>query len=134
SFKRVTEESSPYYGQMVLDANGLPQWNTEREKLGNQQPVALMGITNTFTYKGISLSFLIDGRFGGQIFSGTNLAMQLAGTSDVTVVNGERPDMVVEGVIADGTGFKKNDQSISTQQYWERVAAGSGNMGIVEAN
>lgn len=134
SFKRVTEESSPYYGQMVLDANGLPQWNTEREKLGNQQPVALMGITNTFTYKGISLSFLIDGRFGGQIFSGTNLAMQLAGTSDVTVVNGERPDVVVEGVIADGTGFKKNDQSISTQQYWERVAAGSGNMGIVEAN
>ncbi len=134
SFRRVSDESSPYFGQMLLDANGLPQWNSEREKLGNQQPVALMGITNTLSYKGVSLSFLIDGRFGGQIFSGTNLAMQLAGTSNVTVVNGERPDMVVEGAVADGTGFKKNENLITTQQYWERVAAGSGNMGIVEAN
>jgi TonB-linked SusC/RagA family outer membrane protein len=134
SFKRVEEKSSPYFGQMIMDANGLPEYNSERVKLGNQQPNALMGITNTFSYKGVSLSFLIDGRFGGEIFSGTNLAMQLAGTSDVTVVNGERPDMVVPGVIADGNSFKKNDKSITTQQYWERVAAGSGNMGIVEAN
>ncbi len=134
SFLRVTDESSPYYGMMLLDGNGLPQWETERTKLGNQQPRALMGITNTFAYKGLSLSFLIDGRFGGDIFSGTNLAMQLAGTSSVTVVDGERPDMVVEGVIADDDSYVKNTKSITAQQYWERVAAGSGNMGIVEAN
>ena len=133
-FLRVTEEGSPHFGKLLLDANGLPQWDTERVKLGNQQPRALMGITNTFAFRGLSLSFLIDGRFGGEIFSGTNQAMQLAGTSNVTVVNGERPDMVVDGVIASGDGFAENTKSITTQQYWERVAAGSGNLGIVEAN
>lgn len=134
SFLRVEDEASPYFGQLLLDANGLPQWNSERVKLGNQQPNALMGITNTLSYKGLSLSFLIDGRFGGEIYSGTNRAMQFAGTSSVTVVNGERPDMVVDGVVADGSGFKANTASVTAQQYWERVSAGSGNMGIVEAN
>ncbi len=117
-----------------MDANGLPEYNTGRSKLGNQQPKAMAGMTNTFSYKGVSLSFLIDGRFGGDIFSGTNHAMQLAGTSNVTVVDGERPEMVVEGVIADGSGFKKNDQSITAEQYWTTVGAGGGNLGIVEAN
>lgn len=134
SFLRVTDENSPYFGMLLLDSNGLPQWNSERVKLGNQQPRALMGITNTFSYRGLSLSFLIDGRFGGEIFSGTNRAMQYAGTSSVTVVDGERPDMVVDGVIADGDSFVENTNSITAQQYWERVSAGSGNMGIVEAN
>lgn len=134
SFLRIDDEASPYFGQLLLDANGLPQWNSERVKLGNQQPNALMGITNTLSYKGLSLSFLIDGRFGGEIYSGTNRAMQFAGTSSVTVVNGERPDMVVGGVIADGSSFKANTTSVTAQQYWERVSAGSGNMGIVEAN
>ncbi|MGV8963054.1 MAG: SusC/RagA family TonB-linked outer membrane protein [Candidatus Saccharimonadaceae bacterium] len=134
SFKRVVDEASPFFGQKIVDANGLPLYNTERSKLGNQQPTALMGMTNTFLYKGVSLSFLIDGRFGGDIFSGTNLAMQLAGTSNVTVVNGERADMVVDAVVADGTSFKKNDKTITAEQYWTTVGAGSGNMGIVEAN
>lgn len=134
SFRRVTDESSPYFGQMLLDANGLPQFNTERVKLGNQQPRALMGITNTLSYKGLSLSFLIDGRFGGEIFSGTNRAMQFYGTSNVTVVDGKRENMVVPGVIAEGTNLVVNTKSVTPQQYWERVSAGSGNMGIVEAN
>ena len=134
SFKRVTEKGSPHFGKLLLDANGLPQWNTERVKLGNQQPQALMGITNTLSYRGLSLSFLIDGRFGGEIFSGTNRAMQLSGTSNVTVTDGKRDDMVLDGVIADGNSYKANDKSVTVQQYWERVAAGSGNMGIVEAN
>lgn len=134
SFLRVTDESSEHFGKLLLDSNGLPQWETERKKLGNQQPRALMGITNTLAYRGLSLSFLIDGRFGGDIFSGTNVAMQYAGTSSVTVVDGERPDMVVEGVIADGNGFIENTNSITAQQYWERISTGSGNLGISEAN
>lgn len=134
SFQRVEDESSQYYGMLLLDSNGLPLGETERKKLGNQQPRALMGITNTFSYRGLSLSFLIDGRFGGEIFSGTNLAMQYAGTSNVTVVDGERADMVVEGVIAEGDGFVENTNSVTAQQYWERVSTGSGNLGINEAN
>lgn len=50
------------------------------------------------------MNFLIDSRFGGDIFSGTHQTMQAAGTSNVTVVNGERPQMVVDGVFMNEKG------------------------------
>ena len=101
--KRVTDEKSPYYGKLITQ-NGLPTATTEKQKIGNQQPDALLGISSTFNYKGWSLNFLIDSRFGGDIFSGTHQTMQAAGTSNVTVVNGERPQMVVDGVFMNEKG------------------------------
>ena len=89
--KRVEDKNSPHYGKLITE-NGLPTSSTEKEKIGDQQAKALMGITNTFTYKGWSLSFLIDARFGGDIFSGTLQMMEQSGTSNKTVVNGQRPN------------------------------------------
>ncbi|WP_304246606.1 SusC/RagA family TonB-linked outer membrane protein [Parabacteroides gordonii] len=134
-FKRVTDESSPYYGKMIVTKDGLPTGNTEKVKIGDQQPDALLGITSTFAYKGWSLSFLIDSRFGGEIFSGTNRAMQASGTAAATVVNGERPDMTLDAVFVDDNGaYQPNNSSITTQQYWEAVTGSTGNLGIGEAN
>lgn len=134
-FKRVKDETSPYYGKMIVTKDGLPTGDTEKVKLGNQQPDALLGVTSTFGYKGWSLSFLVDSRFGGSIFSGTNLAMQASGTAAVTVKNGERPDMVLDAVYLDDSGnFQQNKSSITTQQYWETVTSSTGNLGISEAN
>ncbi len=134
-FLRVDDESSPHHGKMVVNADGYPQVDPVSKKLGNQQPDALMGITNTFGYKGVNLSFMIDGRFGGQMFSATNQAMQFAGTSDVTAPGGNREDMVVEGVVydADSETYSANTTPITQQQYWQTVA-GTGNLGIIEAN
>ncbi|WP_455637508.1 SusC/RagA family TonB-linked outer membrane protein [Parabacteroides sp.] len=134
-FKRVTDKSSPYYGKMIVTKDGLPTGDTEKVKIGDQQPDALLGITSTFAYKGWSLSFLIDSRFGGEIFSGTNRAMQASGTAAVTAVNGERPDMTLDAVFVDDNGaYQPNVSSITTQQYWETVTGSTGNLGIGEAN
>ena len=65
---------------MILE-NGLPTATTEKTKLGDQQANALVGLGSTLSYKGWSLNFLFDGRFGGHIFSGTLQSMQRAGTS-----------------------------------------------------
>lgn len=133
-FLRVTDASSPYNGQILLDANGLPQRGDQNVKLGNQQANALVGITNTFSYKGFNLSFLVDGRFGGKIFSTTLLAMQKNGTANNTVVNGSRDNMVAAGVILDPATnqYVKNTKAVTPQQYWSAV--GTGNLGITEAN
>jgi TonB-linked SusC/RagA family outer membrane protein len=135
TFKRVNDAASPYNGQLILDANGLPQRGEQNVRLGNQQANALLGITNTFAYKGFNLSFLIDGRFGGKIFSATLARMQRNGTSDKTVVNGLRENMVVPGVILNTTTnqYSTNSSAVTTQQYWTAVA-GTGNLGITEAN
>jgi TonB-linked SusC/RagA family outer membrane protein len=135
TFRRVNDAASPYNGQLILDANGLPQRGEQNVRLGNQQANALLGITNTFAYKGFNLSFLIDGRFGGKIFSATLARMQRNGTSDKTVVNGLRENMVVPGVILNTTTnqYSANSSAVTPQQYWTAVA-GTGNLGITEAN
>ncbi|GAB1417691.1 hypothetical protein MASR2M12_04560 [Bacteroidales bacterium] len=134
SFLRVDDKASPFFGQMILDANGLPQVNNDPKAFGSQQPDAMLGFTNTLSYKGFNLGFMFDGRFGGYIFSQTNQQMQFYGTADATVVDGQRPKLVVAGVIDNGDGtFSKNNVEITQQQYWQTVA-GTGNLGITEAN
>jgi TonB-linked SusC/RagA family outer membrane protein len=131
-FVRVEDASSQYNGQLLLNGNGLPQ-ATEIQLIGNQAPKALAGWTNNFSYKNIGLSFHIDGRFGGEFFSGTNVNLQANGSAASTVVDGKRDNMVVGGVIKQGDGYVVNDKSVTPQQYWTQVAT-SGNMGISEAN
>lgn len=132
-FRRVTDENSPHYGQLLLSATGFPQAADGSKKLGNQQPDAMVGWSNTFSYKGVSLGFQIDGRFGGEIFSGTNQILQSSGTAAITAPGNNRDMIVVKGVVPDGNGgFTPNTVEITPQQYWTTVAAG--NMGINEAN
>ena len=134
-FKRVTDESSPAFGKILINGNGLPERDPTIVKLGNQQATGLLGITNSFSYKGFGLSFLFDGRFGGQIFSGTNSEMQQNGTGALTVVNGARETMVADGVVFDAVGNKytPNTKAVTPQEYWVAVA-GASNLGISEAN
>ncbi len=133
-FERVTDQKSPYYGQLILKANGLPQATSTSVDLGNQQPNALMGFTTNFAYKNFGLSVSLDGSFGGKMFSGTLEQMEVLGTSPNTIVNGARDSLVVAGVISDGNGgYTKNTQLISMEKYWHD-GIGVGNTGITEAN
>ncbi len=134
-FQRVEDKNSQFYGQQIVDKNGLPLGTSEKEKVGDQQADILIGLTNSFQYKGFTFSFLIDSRIGGHIFSASNLYLQRYGVAEVTAPGGKRDDFVIDGVFKDDDGtFKKNTQSISQEQYWERVTNATGNLGISEAN
>lgn len=134
-YARVEDEASPHYGEIIVDGAGRPEVANggERFKLGDQQPKAMVGFTNNFSYRNLSFGFLIDARIGGEIFSGSNLLLQQSGTGAMTVVNGERAD-IVTGVVSDGTGYVTNTVGVSPQVYWEAVTTRSGNLGITEAN
>jgi len=58
-------------GNMIISAStGLPtKTATATSNLGNVNPDWTGGITNTFSYKGVSFSFLIDMQKGGSIYS-----------------------------------------------------------------
>ena len=58
-------------GNMIISAStGLPvKTSTATSNLGNVNPKWTGGITNTFNYKGVSFSFLIDMQKGGSIYS-----------------------------------------------------------------
>ena len=134
-FLRVEDENSEHFGKLILASQtGLPQKADGGPYfLGDQTARALVGLTNSFSYKNIGLSFQIDGRFGGKFFAGTHRAIQLNGNSAETVVNGERNNFVVDGVIQENNGYSNNSKEVSPEDYWSAVA-GNGNLGITEQN
>lgn len=132
-FSRVEDKNSPYYGRVIVDGQGLPVITDEQHYLGNQNPDWMLGLTNSFSYKGIHLSFLVDARIGGNIYSGTTAILHRNGNAKGTVVNGERKDFIVDNsVVSDGAGgYVENTKEANTQLYWERLA--QGNLGLGEA-
>ena len=129
---RVDDEASQYYGMVVVDESGLPLKGSDWEYLGNQQPDWMLGVTNMFSYRNVNLSVLLDMKFGGKIFSGTTAFTHSRGTAAATVVNGEREDFVVEGVVQNEDGsYSMNDLAVSPQDYWGRVSS-TGNLGITD--
>lgn len=134
-FKLIEDVDSPFFGQIEVDGEGLPLAGDEAVSLGNQQPDALIGIGSTFSYKNVTFGFLVDARLGGEIFSGTNRALQNAGSAAETVVDGQRAIFVVPGVVQDDSGnFSTNTTPVTQQNYWSAIALRSGNLGITEAN
>jgi hypothetical protein len=67
-------------GEIIVNADGTPAINPTKQYLGKFTPDWLGGINNSFTYKGISLSFLVDARIGGSIYSNTNRTGTYTGT------------------------------------------------------
>jgi len=138
-YRRVEDKNSADYGKVIVNGNGLPLAADGTHYLGHQSANALLGLTNSFGYKNFGLTFLIDARFGGVFYSGTHLALQRAGLATETVVNGERADFVVPGVVvtgqnADGSDiYAANTKSVTHQQYWNQVT-NTGNLGIAEEN
>lgn len=104
-------------GQIVIDANGLPMASPTDTTLGNYQPKWLAGISNTFTYKDFQLSFLVDFRIGGMVYSYTDASMVANGTHERTLEH--RENFVVEGVTEDGS---PNTTEANFQEYYQRIA------------
>lgn len=104
-------------GNIVHGENGLPLIDETYRVLGNVTPKWTGGITNTFTYKGILLDVLIDGRYGGDIYSMTTTWGRYSGVLEETLL-GRETGIVGDGVIANGDGtFRPNNVVVSAEQY-----------------
>lgn len=111
-------------GQLVIGANGLPLVDPVRGNLGNPYPDWFGGIRNTFTYKNVSLSFLIDIRKGGTVWNGTWARLNNIGQTEESA-EGREKAYVIEGVKAsDGT---PNDIVISSYNYFRTFKGDGGN-------
>lgn len=132
TFQRVEDRNSPYYGQQIVGEDGLPLITTDKSKVGNQSPDWMLGLTNNFAYKGFNLSFLIDFRIGGDLYSATASNLYSRGNAAGTVVNGGRESFVVpNSVVQTPDGYKENTVAVTPQNYWERIGS-TGNYGLPE--
>ena len=79
------------------------------EKVGNANPLFLLGWNNVLSYKNMELSFLIDCRYGGEILSQTQADMDMYGVSQETADARKRGYVMLEGnKIENVKGFYKN--------------------------
>jgi TonB-linked SusC/RagA family outer membrane protein len=94
-----TDKSLP----LLIGPNGFPIVSsaTDLRILGNSQPDWLGGWSNTFTYKNLSLSTLIDARWGFEKYNRLENFYSSFGLADYTA--DRRSWRVFEGVLADGT-------------------------------
>ncbi|MDE6183543.1 MAG: SusC/RagA family TonB-linked outer membrane protein, partial [Rikenellaceae bacterium] len=143
-FARITEDMvkesngtlpAEAIGELYLDGSGLPL-SVGEQLLGNQQPKFLLGFNSSFSYKNVTLDFLIDARVGGKMYSLTSRALHASGNAKATVVDGKRDKFVVPGYYKDasddsGKTWVKNDKEVEHQDYWGRLTGG--NTGINEA-
>ncbi len=88
-------------GTLIIDNNGWPLASPDKQILGDPNPDFTLGIRNTFSYKGLSLSGLLDIRQGGDMWCGTCGVMGYFGMTEQSAL--ERNDVVVfDGVTQDG--------------------------------
>ena len=97
------DESAP----LLIGANGYPVSSGSTFKLlGNSQPDWIGGITNNFRYKRLTLSTLIDARWGFEKYDGLENFYSAFGLPKYT--EERRSFKVFEGVLANGTPNTKS--------------------------
>jgi TonB-linked SusC/RagA family outer membrane protein len=110
-------------GDKWLTAGGIYQHDDTLKVLGNIQPDFLGGVTNTFTYKGFTLSALIDMRVGGEIFSYSKATQTYSGTAKYTE-NGD--NLISDGMIEGTDGkFSKSTIVVGRMNYYTSMGWGN---------
>lgn len=115
SYQRYYENGAPaddiYLDEdrpIVIGDDGFPVVTSEQKVLGNTQPDWIGSIRNDFSYRNFNLSFLIDAKWGQDVYSQYDNFFTAFGITENTL---EREDYkVFEGVTSNGQP--------NTQEVW----------------
>jgi TonB-linked SusC/RagA family outer membrane protein len=104
-------------GKIICDESGYPQINAKKDNyIGNREPKFLSGLTNSFKYKDWSLSFLFDGRLGGDVVNVTSRGLISQGQSKILETYRGR-QVVVDGVVKQPDGSYEPNTTAITLDY-----------------
>jgi TonB-linked SusC/RagA family outer membrane protein len=116
----------------------------EDGKIGDVSPDFIVGITNTFKYKFISLTALVDWKQGGDIYSGTNRLIGLYGSAaftenrSATFQYKDTENAKGTGVLSDGSPNNITrggaDDPTAMQDFYANVFSAISEMNIYETS
>ncbi|MBD2722077.1 SusC/RagA family TonB-linked outer membrane protein [Hymenobacter armeniacus] len=99
----------------------------DRQVVGNPNPTYTFGLTNTLRYKGFDLSFLIQGQYGGSIYStlGRAIDRTSVGYKENALgrvrdrwMSAENPGAGVKGKATGNFGFIRNTDWLYSSDYY----------------
>ena len=109
-------------GRIMVGTNGAPINDGLFVKVGNPTPKFQLGWSNSFKYEKFSLDFLIDGKFGGQVLSMTQMMMDSYGTSLASGQARDAGGVTVNAVDPSGNPVTKVD----AQTWYQGIGGRSG--------
>lgn len=112
-FKRAPD------GQIIYNENGLPARPAETQYIGNAYADWKGGFQNEFSYKNFRVSVLIDGQYGGIVYSQTHHKMSEQGKLRHTLRGREDGFIVGKGVVeGEGETFSPNTKQVNLADYY----------------
>ena len=111
-----------------VDANGDGKIDVnDRQVVGNPNPTYTAGMTNTLRYKGFDLSFLVQGQYGGSIYStlGRAIDRTSVGYKENALgrvrdrwISAENPGDGIKGKATGTFGFIRNTDWLYSSNYY----------------
>ncbi len=114
-------------GNIIVNEDGIPQVEDGYQQIGNSVQPWMAGWINNFQYKNFTLGIVIEGKFGGDLYSQTNAQMYSNGKHQDTADG--RNQMHNTGtynpgnmVYEDGTAFTGFTNSQDIQNYYQATS------------
>jgi TonB-linked SusC/RagA family outer membrane protein len=106
-------------GQIIVGSNGIPLVTADREYLGSAIADFTGGLRNSFRWKNISASVLIDFQSGGAMHSTSLQWAAYSGMSPKTAEGSIREEgMIINGVTESG---EPNTVAVDPQRYYQSI-------------
>ena len=103
-------------GNIYVDpqTNQVELTTTERRKVASLLPKGNLGWSNSFSYKGLTLSAMVAARLGGSVVSNTEAFLDYYGVSERSAA------------ARDAGGVRVNNGMVNAKNYYQTIAAGTG--------
>jgi len=120
---KVTDVVRDPEGRIVVDPlTGLPKTAPALVKKGHANPNHILGIVNSFSWKGLTLGIVAEYRTGNNIVNRVANALDFTGVSEHSALNGRQPFMIPNSVIETAPGvYTPNTDVIVTdagRAFW----------------
>lgn len=106
-------------GQVIYDNKGAPKMTDNSVYIGDTQPKWIAGFINKFTYKNFDLNLVIDGKYGGKIYSHTHHKLTQQGKLKHTLKGRDTGELIGKGVVENPDGsYSENTTPLSIANYY----------------
>ena len=125
-------------GNIIVDANGVPQRTSTFQKLGKGVPDYILGLTNSFEYKGFRLTAVADLRVGASAYSfARNLLLFTGGDMDTAGFDRTQGIVVPGSVTTTGavntTPVASDASTVGVLNYFTTTYRAVGEANVIDA-